>query len=109
MADQSPVPRSILRGHKAQVHAAVFIRGNKRLVTGDAEGFVIVWDLTILRARAVWKAHQKAILGIREWGTDKIITFVIPTILATARKPDIYSLTTPLQFTFHFSLFDILT
>jgi len=76
MATQFPVPRSVLRGHKAQVHVAVFIRGNKRLVTGDAEGFIIVWDLTILRPRGVWQAHQKAILGIREWGADRIITFV---------------------------------
>jgi hypothetical protein len=80
MTEQTPVPRSILRGHKVQVYAATFIRRNKRLVTGDADGFVIVWDLTILRPRAVWKAHEKAILGIREWGTDRLITLVVPSV-----------------------------
>lgn len=69
-------PKSILRGHKAQIHAAAFIRGNERLVTGDADGFVIVWDLTIMRPRAVWRPHTNAILGISGWGTEKIITYV---------------------------------
>lgn len=69
-------PKSILRGHNAQVHAAVFIRRNERLATGDAEGFVILWDLTIVRPRAVWRAHENAILGIAGWGNDKLITYV---------------------------------
>ncbi|KAL2262548.1 hypothetical protein VTK26DRAFT_975 [Humicola hyalothermophila] len=67
-------PKSILRGHKAQVHAAAFVRDNERLVTGDADGFVIAWDLTILRPRAVWQAHTNAILGISGWGRDRLIT-----------------------------------
>ncbi|KAJ2904483.1 putative protein of unknown function with WD40 repeat domain [Zalerion maritima] len=50
-----PHPRTILRGHKAQVHAAVFIRNNERLVTGDAEGYVVLWDLAIMRPRAAAK------------------------------------------------------
>lgn len=72
--DAPPQPKAILRGHKVQVHAAVFIRRNRRLVTGDADGFVVVWDLTIMRPRAVWQAHDNAILGLSEWGLDKIIT-----------------------------------
>lgn len=67
-------PKSILRGHKAQVHAAAFVRGNERLVTGDADGFVIAWDLAIMRPRAVWQAHENAILGIASWGHDRLIT-----------------------------------
>lgn len=67
-------PKSVLRGHKASVHAAAFIRRNDRLITGDAEGFVVVWDLTIMRPRTVWRAHTNAILGIAAWGDDKIIT-----------------------------------
>ncbi|KAM7222727.1 WD40-repeat-containing domain protein [Rhypophila decipiens] len=67
-------PKSILRGHKAQIHATAFIRRNERLVTGDADGFVVVWDLTIMRPRAVWRPHTNAILGISGWGPDKIIT-----------------------------------
>lgn len=67
-------PKSVLRGHKAQVHVATFIRRNARLVTGDADGFVVSWDLTIMRPRAVWQAHSSAILGIAGWGEDNIIT-----------------------------------
>lgn len=67
-------PKSVLRGHRAQVHAAAFVRSNQRLASGDADGFVILWDLTIMRPRAVWRAHTNAILGIADWGDDKIIT-----------------------------------
>lgn len=73
-ADAPPQPKAILRGHKAQVHAAAFARSNERLLTGDADGFVVAWDLTIMRPRAVWQAHENAILGISGWGPDKIIT-----------------------------------
>jgi WD40 repeat protein len=67
-------PTSILRGHKAQVHAAAFVRGNERLVTGDADGYIVAWDLTIMRPRAVWQAHSNATLGIAGWGRDRLIT-----------------------------------
>ncbi|KAJ8128747.1 hypothetical protein O1611_g4887 [Lasiodiplodia mahajangana] len=67
-------PKSVLRGHLTQVHAVTFIRQNERLATGDADGFVVLWDLTIMRPRAVWRAHNAAILGISGWGDDKIIT-----------------------------------
>ncbi|OHF02230.1 WD repeat domain-containing protein [Colletotrichum orchidophilum] len=74
MAEAVPQPKSILRGHKAQVHALTFIRGNDRLASGDAEGFVVLWDLTIMRPTAVWRPHENAILGIKGWGDDRIIT-----------------------------------
>ncbi|KAK1598197.1 WD domain-containing protein [Colletotrichum navitas] len=74
MMDEVPHPKSILRGHKAQVHALAFVRGNDRLASGDAEGFVVLWDLTILRPTAVWRPHENAILGIEGWGDDRIIT-----------------------------------
>ena len=74
MADSTPSPKAILRGHNAQIHSATFIRGNARLVTGDAEGYVVLWDFTIMRPRAVWRAHESAILGVRGWGDDKVIS-----------------------------------
>lgn len=78
MAGNVPLqPKTVLRGHKAQVHAATFVRHNERLLTGDADGFVVVWDLTIMRPRAVWRAHTNAILGISGWGDDRIITYVL--------------------------------
>ncbi|KAK3318215.1 WD40-repeat-containing domain protein [Apodospora peruviana] len=67
-------PKSVLRGHKAQVHATAFVSRNERLMTGDADGFVIAWDLTVMRPRAVWQAHTNAILGITGWGADRVIT-----------------------------------
>lgn len=72
--DLPPQPTAVLRGHKAQVHAAAFYRANERLLTGDAEGYVVSWDLTTMRPRAVWQAHQNAILGLAGWGPDKVIT-----------------------------------
>ncbi|KAM3467306.1 hypothetical protein MY5147_005445 [Beauveria neobassiana] len=69
-----PTPVNILRGHKSQIHAAAFVRGNDRLATGDADGYVMLWDLAIMRPKAVWRAHENAILAIRGWGSDKIIT-----------------------------------
>lgn len=74
MTDAVPHPKSILRGHKAQVHVLSFVRGNERLASGDAEGFVVLWDLTIRRPTAVWRPHENAILGIDSWGNDRIIT-----------------------------------
>lgn len=79
MTSQQPPaqPKSIIRGHKAQVHSTTFLRHSQRLASGDADGFVVLWDLTIMRPRAVWRAHQSAILGIAGWGDDKVITCVL--------------------------------
>ncbi|KAG6237951.1 hypothetical protein E4U25_002165 [Claviceps purpurea] len=70
----APAPKFVFRGHQAAVHAAAFLRDNERLATGDSQGFVVLWDLIIMRARAVWRAHENAILGLCGWGRDKIIT-----------------------------------
>lgn len=79
-----PQPRAILRGHGSQVHAAVFVRSpdsgagsGLRLFTGDADGFVVAWDPAVLRPKAVWRAHDKAILGIRGWGDGRVITYAL--------------------------------
>ncbi|KAJ6443171.1 WD40 repeat-like domain-containingprotein [Purpureocillium lavendulum] len=66
--------QAILRGHKAQIHAAAFLRDNERLATGDADGHVVIWDLAIMRPAASWRAHERAILGLQGWGPDKFIT-----------------------------------
>lgn len=72
--DRPPRPKSILRGHKASIHAAAFVRSNERLLTGDADGFVVAWDLTTMRPRAVWQAHTNALLGLSGWGHERIVT-----------------------------------
>ncbi|KHJ34389.1 putative wd domain-containing protein [Erysiphe necator] len=69
-----PQPTYILRGHGSQIHKVTFIRSNARLVTGDVEGWVVIWDLAIKRPTAVWRAHQAPILGLNDWNFDKIIT-----------------------------------
>ncbi|KHN99344.1 WD40/YVTN repeat-like-containing domain protein [Metarhizium album ARSEF 1941] len=74
MTSPVPSPKFILRGHRAAIHAATFIRQNERLVTGDSDGFVVLWDLTVMRPRAVWRAHESAALGLRGWEDDKLIT-----------------------------------
>lgn len=73
-------PAYVLRGHVAQIHAVHFLGQNLRLLTGDADGWVILWDTPIKRPVAVWRAHgSSTVLGLGSWGLDdeKIITYVI--------------------------------
>ena len=70
----APQPSCILRGHATAIHVAKFIRGNTRLVTGDAEGWVVVWSLETRRSVAVWRAHEGVLLGVGEWGEERVIT-----------------------------------
>ncbi|KAK0119844.1 hypothetical protein ONS95_011276 [Cadophora gregata] len=67
-------PAYILRGHGSQIHSTTFIRSNSRLVTGDEEGWIVIWSLATKRPVAVWRAHEGAILGASPWGFDKLIT-----------------------------------
>ncbi|EMR87866.1 putative wd repeat protein [Botrytis cinerea BcDW1] len=68
----APQPSYILRGHATPIHVAKFIRGNTRLVTGDAEGWVVMWSLESRRGTAVWRAHEGVLLGVGEWGEGVI-------------------------------------
>ncbi|KAE9371401.1 WD domain-containing protein [Stipitochalara longipes BDJ] len=74
MALPPATPAYILRGHGSQIHATTFVRSNRRLMTGDADGWIVLWSLTIKRPVAVWRAHQGSILGASAWGSDKYIT-----------------------------------
>ncbi|KAF1814149.1 WD40 repeat-like protein [Eremomyces bilateralis CBS 781.70] len=69
-----PQPAYIFRGHTAATHCVRFIRSNERLLSGDADGWVVSWDLATKRATAVWKAHEGSILGLDPWGCERIIT-----------------------------------
>jgi len=71
-----PQPKYILRGHASAIHAVQFLRNNTRLLTGDADGWTILWDTTTKRPAAVWRAHSSVLLGLGEWDDDKIITCV---------------------------------
>lgn len=66
-------PAYILRGHTAQIHSVHFFRQNLRLLTGDADGWVVLWDVPIKRPVVVWKPHVATVLGLGSWG-EKIIT-----------------------------------
>ena len=66
-------PTYVLRGHAAQIHALHFMRGNSRLLTGDADGWVVCWDVTYKRAVAVWRPHQNAILGLGDWEESQAV------------------------------------
>ncbi|RAK79955.1 WD40 repeat domain-containing protein, partial [Aspergillus fijiensis CBS 313.89] len=57
-------PTYILRGHAAQIHSLHIYHHNLRLVSGDADGWIAVWDLVSKRPIAVWKAHDGAVLGV---------------------------------------------
>jgi WD40 repeat protein len=67
-------PSCILRGHGTAIHSAQFVHHNSHLLTGDADGWVILWKVQTKRALVVWKAHNGSILGIAEWGNENIIT-----------------------------------
>lgn len=74
-------PSYVFRGHSAPIHAVHFLRSNSRLITGDAEGWVVLWNMVTRRPAAVWRPHTAAILGLGAWGDDKIITWVTINII----------------------------
>ncbi|KAK6495444.1 ASTRA complex subunit [Arthrobotrys musiformis] len=67
-------PIYVIRGHPSPVHALHFYRSNSRLVSADAEGWVVLWDLPTRRPVAVWRAHDSAVLGVADWEDSNIIT-----------------------------------
>jgi len=68
-------PTYIFRGHGAQIHALHFLRHNTRLLSGDADGWVVMWNLVNRRPVVVWRPHQGAILGLGSRDVEeKIIT-----------------------------------
>ena len=83
-------PDFILRGHSAQIHATHFTQGNSRLLTADADGWIVSWNLAIKRPTAAWKGHSNAILAIGTWGKDRVITYV--TILYHNLYFDVFNL-----------------
>ena len=58
-------PTYILRGHTAPIHALNIFSQNLRLVSGDAEGWIVIWDLVTKRPVTVWKAHEGAVLEVK--------------------------------------------
>ncbi|KAJ5165839.1 hypothetical protein N7492_006135 [Penicillium capsulatum] len=71
-------PVYILRGHVAPIHALHLFAQNLRLVSGDAEGWIVIWDLVTKRPMTVWKGHQGAVLEVKGFtngsGSSEIYT-----------------------------------
>jgi WD40 repeat protein len=58
-------PVYVLRGHASPIHALNFYAQNSRLISGDADGWIVVWDMATKRPAAAWKSHDAAVLGVR--------------------------------------------
>ncbi|CAG8433211.1 523_t:CDS:2 [Ambispora gerdemannii] len=63
----APTPEYIFRGHTDQISVLKFYQNNKRLLSGDAEGNIIIWDMKIRRPLLKFKAHHEGILNISTW------------------------------------------
>jgi ASTRA-associated protein 1 len=68
-------PSYIFRGHSAQIHSLTFWRRNSRLVAGDADGWIVLWNVATRRPTAVWKAHKASILTVELWGDERLISY----------------------------------
>ncbi|KAE8146816.1 WD40-repeat-containing domain protein [Aspergillus avenaceus] len=69
-------PTYILRGHAAPIHGLHIFHQNLHIISGDAEGWIIVWDLVFKRPVAVWKAHEGAILEVKGFNLNGNVTEV---------------------------------
>lgn len=85
---QPAQPVYVLRGHSAQIHAVVFTRDNERIITADADGWVVVWNVGTRRPVAVWKAHEGTVMKVM--GRDgKIITWVYLPVVIDIEHPQV--------------------
>lgn len=64
-------PIYILRGHASPIHALYIFSQNLRLVSGDADGWVVIWDLVTKRPMTVWKAHEGAVLEVKAFSMSE--------------------------------------
>ncbi|PKY37703.1 WD40 repeat-like protein [Rhizophagus irregularis] len=62
MSATPPTPIYIFRGHEDQINHLEFYQNNTKLISGDAEGNIIIWDMKIKRPILKFKAHNKGIL-----------------------------------------------
>ncbi|RIA89486.1 WD40-repeat-containing domain protein [Glomus cerebriforme] len=62
MSATPPTPIYIFRGHEDQINNLEFYQDNTKLISGDAEGNIFVWDMKIKRPTLKFKAHNEGIL-----------------------------------------------
>ncbi|KAF2829188.1 WD40 repeat-like protein [Ophiobolus disseminans] len=89
-------PSYILRGHSSQIHSVRFVRQNSRLLTGDANGWVVYWKLETKRA-----------LAIRSSRDETTLSTVLPTEDPTTQRPKPWLLHTLPCNTLNFAAFSL--
>lgn len=65
---------STLRAHSASVRALNFAGGGASLISGDEDGWVVIWNLHIRRPTAIWRAHSHALLAVQSRGPHEALT-----------------------------------
>ena len=76
-------PKYILRGHASAIHSLHIFQHNLRLISADADGWIVVWDLVSKRPVAAWKGHEGAILQVRAFSLAEgfqVYRFVSPVV-----------------------------
>ncbi|CAG8519492.1 5593_t:CDS:2 [Paraglomus brasilianum] len=68
-----PSPIYVFRGHSDSVNTLLFYNDNTRLISGDAEGNVTIWDIQSRRPMVRFKAHENSILAVDVW-KDKLLS-----------------------------------
>lgn len=72
-------PTFVLRGHPADVQCiqftSIFIHDVRTsiLISGDADGFVLIWSLKEYRPIAIWQAHRASVLTVTKF-QDYLVT-----------------------------------
>ena len=67
-------PVYILRGHSSPIHSLTFSPTNAHLVSADAQGWLIIWDIVYKRPIAVWQAHESVVMEVKYWGSHRLVT-----------------------------------
>ncbi|RIB25881.1 WD40-repeat-containing domain protein [Gigaspora rosea] len=72
-SETPPSPIYIFRGHAEQINSLEFIENNGYLISGDAGGNIIIWDMISKRSKVQFKAHNDGILNVVKC-KDKLIS-----------------------------------
>lgn len=63
---------STLRAHQATVTSVGFHTSGLWLFSGDEKGWVVWWDLLSKRPKAIWRAHDLALLAVKYLGSSEL-------------------------------------
>ncbi|KAI7863092.1 WD40-repeat-containing domain protein [Spinellus fusiger] len=68
-----PAPSYIFRGHAAAITTLVYFNKDEYLVSGDANGVIIIWRMKTRRPILQWKAHKESCLCVRLY-QDRLVS-----------------------------------